>query len=254
VILGAVIGLERHAQYREALSPAAVQAMTAALVKLVAHDEPIQDMDRTAYAWLRLRAASALVRFGSVGPNNSVHDALVGLIGELTSLDDRCSAAALLAQIKYDGAKVDGAATAEALFALARDVAADGKKQAEKSHEAINRGGGYVPDAGAVYSSDGTTQQEKFPRRKILSRLVDLRTGLRAVKPEQGQSIVPADAQPKVDAVIAAINPVIQSALDKGTVELKLTQDIITMASAIDQAVPAAQPAAAAAAEEEAGF
>jgi hypothetical protein len=252
VILGAVIGLERHAKYRDALPPAAVQAMTAALQQLVAHKEPLQDMDRTAYAWLRLRAANVLAQLGSVGPNNSVHDALVGLIGDLRSLDDRCAAAALLAKIKYEGANVDGAASAEALFALARDVAADAKKQAEKSHEEISRGGGYVPDAGAIYSADGSTQQEKFPRRQILSRLVDLRTGLRAVKPEQGQSIVPQDAQPKVDAVIAAINPVIQSALDKDTVELKLTQDIVTMADAIDRAIPAAQPPAAA--EEEPDF
>ena len=33
--------------------------MTAALVKLVTHDEPIQEMDPDAYAWMRLRAASA---------------------------------------------------------------------------------------------------------------------------------------------------------------------------------------------------
>jgi hypothetical protein len=88
--------------------------------------------------------------------------------------------------------------------------------------------------------------QEKFPRRQVLDRLTDFRAGLVKVKP-----VVAGDAQPQIDAVVAAIDPVITAALDKSTVELKLTQLISTMADSINRAIPAPQAAAAAAAEED---
>ena len=56
--------------------------MTAALLKLVTNEKPIQEMDRDAYSWLRLRAASALARLGSVGEKNAVHDAIVKLAAD----------------------------------------------------------------------------------------------------------------------------------------------------------------------------
>ena len=96
MILGALIGLERHAQFRESLPPEAVTAMSAALLKLVTNDTPIQEMDRDAYSWMRLRAASALARLGSVGDKNAINNAIVKLAASGKSLDDRCAAAALL--------------------------------------------------------------------------------------------------------------------------------------------------------------
>lgn len=242
VILGAVIGLERHAQLQNSLSPPAAQAMTAALLKLVAQDQPVQDMDRQAYDWLRLRAASALANFGSTGPDNSIHDALVKLTGQFKSSDDRCAAAALLSHIKYEGAKIDNAATAASLFALCRAVATEESKRAKEFQEKeIGVGGGAVPGAYSQgYTPDGLAPPERFPRRPILARLTDLRQGLQAVKPA-----LAAEDQEKVNAVVAAIDPVRQAAVDK-VVELNLTAAIIKMADAIETALPAAQPAAAA--------
>jgi hypothetical protein len=245
VIVGAVIGLERHAQLRDQLDPASIQPMTAALLKLVVHEQPIQDMDRNAFAWLRLRAASALATLGGVGQNNEVHDGLVKLVGSLRSLDDRCAAAALLAKIKYEGAKVDGAATANGLFALARDIAAAESKRAKELQDAAIGVGGGVGGMQAIDPVTGAPA-ERFPRRQLLDRLLDLRAALQAIKP-----VVADDAKVQVDAVLAAIAPVITSAADKSTVELKLTQDIVAMAEAINRAVPAPQAPAPAAAEED---
>jgi hypothetical protein len=248
VVLGAVIGLERHAQLRESLDAATVQAMTTALLKLIAQDQPSQSMDRNAYSWMRVRAASALATLGGVGQNNEVHDGLIKLIANSKSLDDRCATAALLKKIKYEGAKVDGAATANAIFALARDLADAESKTAKKfQDEQIGLGPGGVAGTGNI-GFDGTVQ-ERFPRRKVLDRLTDLRAGLEAVKP-----VVPPDAQAQVDVVMAAIDPVITAALDKNTVELKLTQAIGTMADAINRAVPAPQAAAVADATDEDAF
>jgi hypothetical protein len=245
VILGAVIGLERHAQLRASLPPANLQAMSAALLKLVGLNQPILDMDREAYSWLRLRAASALATLGSPGQNNAVHDALVKLIGDLRSLDDRCSAAALLSKIKYDGAKVDAAATANGLFALARDLAADESKRAKEFNEKQIATGGFTPGFSDGYSAGGVTPPEQFPRRRVLARLTDLRAGLQAAKP-----LLAAESQPKIDELVAAIDPVRQLAIDKA-VELSLTQAIVKMADEINRAVPAAEPAATTAAKPE---
>ena len=102
-----------------------------------------------------------------------MHDGLLKLIGNFKSLDDRCATAALLKKIKYEGAKVDGAATASAMFALARDLADSESKAAKKfQDEQIGVG---PAGAGAVQNigPDGMPL-ERFPRRKVLERLVDL--------------------------------------------------------------------------------
>jgi hypothetical protein len=242
VVLGAVIGLERHAKLRAGLPANNVKAMTDALVKLVSQSQPIMEMDRVEYSWLRLRAANALATLGSPGQNNVVHDAFVKLIGDFKSTDDRCAAAALLAKIKYEGAKVDGAATADRLFTLARDLATEESKRANEFNEKQIASGGFAPGYSDGFQATGITPPEKFPRRQILARLTDLRAGLQAAKP-----LVPAESQPKIDALVAAIDPVRQLAVDKA-VELQLTEAIITMATAINLAVPAAQPEATTAA------
>jgi hypothetical protein len=131
VILGAIVGLERHAQLRQSLAADDVTKMTAALLKLINHDKPIQDMDPAAYAWMRLRAASALSHLRTVGPENSFHNAVVKLAGELKSMDDRCEAAALLARTDYKQIKLEDPAASEPLLKLARDLAAEEAKRAK---------------------------------------------------------------------------------------------------------------------------
>lgn len=240
VILGALIGLERHAQFRDALAPGAADAMTAALVKLVNNEKPIQEMDREAYSWMRLRAASALAQLGGVGAKNEVHDALIELIGDFKSLDDRCASAALLEKLKYDGAKVDGAAAAEQTLKLASDVAKAERKRAEEFQEA--GGSGFAPGRGERFMPNfGSGEElETFPRAHVLARLTDLRAGLRAVKP-----IVPKDAQKKFDAILAAIEPAREAVADKDTVELNVASAMITMAGAIEAAAAADEKPAA---------
>lgn len=130
LVLGSLIGLERHAQFKDGLPPDAVATTTAAVLKLVTHEKPIQEMDPEAYAWIRLRAAGVLAKLGAVGDKNSVHNALVKLISNSKSLDDRCEVAGLLDKITYKDVKLDDATTAEPLFALARDIAAAEDKRA----------------------------------------------------------------------------------------------------------------------------
>jgi hypothetical protein len=228
------------------LKPEAVAAMTAALVKLVERDQPIQDMNRESYAWLRMKAAGVLAKLGSVGQNNAVHNALIKLIASATSLDERCEVAAMLAKLTYKDVKLDAAGTAEPLFALARDVGTAEAKRAEEFEAPISGsvGGPSGPGGGGGFPQltfDG--RPPEFPRREVLARLVDLRTGLTpfssaTVTGGPPKPSLPEDAQKKVDAVLAAINPVITASSSKDTVDLKLTGAIRTMAAAIDSAVP----------------
>ncbi len=252
VILGAVIGLERHAQFPKSLGAEAVSAMSAALVKLVMHDEPIQEMDPDAYAWLRLRAASVLAKLGNTGENNVVHLALIHLISTSKSLDDRCEVAAMLDKITYKDAKLDTAGTAEPLFALAREVAAAEDKRAQDFQDQYGGGGGVrtfprIGPEGVGPGAIGTASDEleTYPRRQVLARLTGLRNALATVKPA-----LPADTQKKIDDLLKAIDPARAAAASKDTVELKLAEAIRTMALAINKAVPPPDKAPAEKADE----
>jgi hypothetical protein len=243
IILGAIIGLERHAQLRASLAPEAVAAMTAALVKLVLHDAPIQEMDLETYAWMRVRAAAVLAKLGNVGEKNSVHNALIKLIASTKSLDDRCEAAGLLDKITYKDVKLDDATTAESLFALARDVATAEDKRAADFQNQFS--GGSVSSPGprsrgpeGLGPGSGEEQQETYPRRQVLARLTKLQEGITRVKPA-----LPAETQKKADDVLKAVNAARMATSDKKTNELKLAAAIRTMAAAINKTVPA--PAAA---------
>jgi hypothetical protein len=256
IILGAIVGLERRAQLRQTLAPDEIAAMSAALMKLAAHDEPIQEMDPDAYSWMRLRAAEALAQFGSPGNKNGVHDAIIKLAKTGKSLDDRCAAAGLLEKIEYKNVKLDDAGTAEPLFALARDVAAAEDKRAQEFQDAQYTGGGISASPaprgmspGMESFGAGSLPAETYPRRLILGRLWDLRSGLKKVKPS-----LPEATQKKLDAVLAALNPAITAVSNKDVVELTLVQNMRTMADAIYKAVPAADKAVADKAKEDSAF
>ncbi len=236
VILGALIGLERHAQFHESVAPEALAAMQAALLKLVTHDKPILEMDRDAYAWMRYRAASALAKLGTVGDKNAIHNAIMQLAVTNKSLDDRCEAAALVEKLNYKEVKLDDAATAEPLFSLARDIGASEDQRARDFQEHGGVGISAMPIRGPggpeAYGAQGS-DSNAFQRRITLSRLWDLQTALTKVKPS-----LPTETQKKVDAVLAAIKPTLAAASSKDTVDLKLTESIHTMAEAITKAVP----------------
>jgi hypothetical protein len=231
VILGALIGLERHAQFHESVAPEVLAPMQAALLKLVTQDKPIQEMDRDAYAWMRYRAASALAKLGTVGDKNAIHNAIIQLAVTNKSLDDRCEAAALVEKLNYKDVKLDDASTAEPLFSLARDIGA-----AEDFQEHGGGGMGGMPARGPggpeAYGASGA-DPNAFQRRITISRLWDLQTALNKVKPS-----LPAETQKKVEAVLAAIKPTFTAASSKDTVDLKLAESIHSMAEAITKAVP----------------
>jgi hypothetical protein len=234
VILGALIGLERHAQYRDTMDPATASSMLSALLKVVNHDKPIQNMDPKAYAWLRLRAASAMAKAGVVGQNNAIHDALIKLIGSFTLMDDRCETAALLARLNYEGAKIDTQAALDAMFQLAGDLAVEEVERAEDYEMMRASGGGaFAFIQSATFGAPGEEEFDPYPRSHVLVRLLQLRAGLNALS-----KAVPEDDQAKIEALKAAIQPVIDKASDEKTISGRVAEAIGTMQVAISEATP----------------
>jgi hypothetical protein len=223
------------------MDPATAGAMSKALEKFVNHDKPVQDMDPKAYAWLRLRAASALARMGAVGQNNSTHDALIKLIGSFKSIDDRCETASLLGRLNYEGAKIDNKAALGTICQLARDVADEEAKRAEDFEMMRTTGGAgipYIPTTGVGGSDE--EQYDPYPRKHVLARLLQLTAGLDALK-----KAVPEEDQKKIDAVKAAIKPVIDKGSDEKVISLRVAEAVGTMRDAVYAAAPTAEAPAA---------
>jgi hypothetical protein len=241
VVLGALIGLERHAQLRQTLPPQAINLMTATALNFVNAAAPPAGVGADVHVWMRMRAAGVLAQLGSTGQDNQVYNALLSLVANLKSLDDRCEAAALLEKFKYEGAKVDGAVTAQQLLKLAGEVA-DAELARAIEFEEKHLTGGFQIVPGRERSDPGvsTSTVETYPRRPLTAHLVSLRSALRATKP-----LVPADAQAKFAALLSAMEPVIQSAGNKDTVELVLAKSVRDLVDVIKQ-VTAAPPATAA--------
>jgi hypothetical protein len=239
LLLGALIGLDRHAQFHDGLPPENIPPMTAALVKFVSREKPLQELDHEADAWFRMRAAAALAKLGSVGDKNSVHNALIKLITTSKSLDDRCQIAGFLDRITYKDAKLDDPGTAAPLFALARDVAADEDKRAQEFQDQVG-GGGSAPGRPmsrvGPEGAGGSTESEIYPRRQVLTRLTGLRLALNKVKPA-----LATDTQKTVENVLKAIESARKVTENKDTAELKLAEAIRTMAATINKLVPAAE-------------
>jgi hypothetical protein len=248
LILGALIGLERHAQLRQSLSAESIGSVTSAALKIVTRDKPLPETDDETYAWMRIRAASVLALLGNVGTDNQVYNALLQLVVSLSSLDDRCEAAELLSKLTLEGAKVDGAATATQLLKLAVAVSeAELAKALEFEEKQFSGGmssrtGRMDPSSGRSGtrgSGFGMDPKDLYPRRPLVAHLLGLGKAMTKTKP-----LVPADAQAKFTEILAAINLVIQKATDKDTIEPDVAFEVKQMAAAITRIAATTAPAA----------
>jgi hypothetical protein len=245
LVVGAFVGLERHAQYREAIPPETLNKMIDAALKMARREEPLDDVSLEVFRWIRLQAARTLAKLGIVGPEGKIHEALLALVGDSKlGVDNRCAVASQLANIKYEGATVDGQSTADRMFSLARDLSTDEKRRAKEFEDiriGVSAGGtrslyGGMREGGGY--GGGYGEQVKFERRQVLARATDLRAGLRTIRP-----VVPAEAQAKIDTILPTIEAVINTAIDDDTVDLAVTETVRTMTNTIDSTIaPAAEP------------
>jgi hypothetical protein len=250
LLVGALVGLERHAQFHDAFKQTQIDAMTSAVLKLASLNPPAPDLDPQVAEWIRLQTATILAELGTVGPNNQSHIALMKFLADPSmTLDTRGRVAALFASIKYDGASIDGKATADGMLNFAKEVAdAEAKRAQEFQEKQVatgGGGGGYSPMASrgrgeSMRAEVGQSNPNDYDRRTLLARIGDLRRGINALKP-----VVPADKQPVFDAVLAAIKPVMDAAENKDTVSLALVDKVQKMAGEIQRVAKPSAPLAA---------
>jgi len=179
-----------------------------------------------------------------------VNAALVKLIsGESEpklTLDSRSQVAALLGQLNFEGATIDGKATADGVLKLVNDIVVAEGKEAQ-GFEQLHLGGLHdgPPRMGRA-TLDPETREPKYERRTLLARLADVRRALDATK-----AVVPAEEQAKYEAVLVAIQPVVDAAGSTDEVDLQLAQKINVMVTAVEQALnPGAVPSGAEATED----
>lgn len=232
LLVGALIGLERHAMYHESLGPEAVSGMTGVALKIVNLEKRPPDVDRDVFAWIKLKAASVLAELGAVGQGNEVHQALMKLIADGNlSLNNRCHVAGLLGNINYEGAKLNDPAAVEPLVQLAVEVSKTEAKNA-REFERMYTGEGRTSTSRSrreYRSSYG--EEEALERRQLLARLTNLRDGLAAVKPA-----LAGQQQARIEAIVAAIEPVVSVVEDEDTVDLAVTAKVRTMRDEIQDA------------------
>ncbi|WP_425400979.1 hypothetical protein [Aeoliella sp.] len=245
LIVGALVGLERHAGSLAGL-PAANQTATAtALLAVLEKEDFPHDIQPSVAQWLNVMAARGLGKIGALGDGNKVHLAMMKAIGnEEARLNTRVRIAEQLEGFKpaYESATgIDEKQTVETLLQLATDIAANEKERAvEYEEEIVGPGGGisggYRGDFGGGYGGAGDTElPSEYQVRRILLRLSGLKKGIDAVKP----ALKDARYVGMLDAVVEAADPVIDEASDRNTGELQLTEHVKQMASKIAETTAA---------------
>jgi hypothetical protein len=252
LMVGALIGLERHAQYHDGLDAASIEAMTTAAKTLATTDPPLPDLDGKVAEWIRIEAANLVAKLGNAAPNNAAHDTLVKVLADnKLTLDGRCEVAALLGLMNYKDAKVDGKTAVDKLLQLAFDVGqAEDKRAKDFQEQSLAGGGGGMMSRGrgerggrGGYGgyTPPTEDQSGYDRKTLLARLGDLHKGLAAIKP-----VAPTDRAPSVDAVASAMQGVIDAAGNKDTADLDLADKVHKMFDAIQGAAKGVTTTAAA--------
>lgn len=256
LVVGALVGLQRHVKYLDKLDRASAEAIPGAVLKLAGKEVRLPETDTKVMEWIRTQAAQVLAQLGGAGANGEVVAAMTTMIAGETkpkmSLDGRVQVAAMFKQIKLEGAKIDAALTAKALLELAVAVANDEEKEAKAFTDMQLQSGGFGFGGGAGGSGkksrikfDLQTQEVTLDKRILITRLTDLQTGLAAFKPS-----APADQQAVFDAVLGAIKTVLSAATGDQT-DISVTSAVEDMATTVRNAV---QPGSAAPAEADAGI
>ncbi|MEX2171239.1 MAG: hypothetical protein WD851_18100 [Pirellulales bacterium] len=240
VIVGSLIGLERHAKYRAGLPQEAQDMMAKGFMAVAGREKFPQEMSNSVRNWIRAQAAGGLAAMGTVGDKGQYHQALMKLIDDASlGVENRCEIAGMLPKLQYKaGDPIDGPAAVKSLTQLAVDYGADEAKLARKFEDLqIDGGGGlYASGSGGSFKSfQIVNDQLVYPRRRPVGYLTDLQAGLRAIEPA-----VPADQQQVIQALQAAMKPVIDIAVKQDSLDLDVVNQIQTMAEEFNKIAPSA--------------
>lgn len=239
MMVGALVGLERHAKYRESLPPDAQNTMAKGFMAIAQAEKFPQEMNRSASNWIRLQAAIGLVEFASIGENAQYHQTLTKLLDNpALNVEDRCQVAGLIAKLPYKaGDPIDGPGSLKSLSQLAIDYAADEAKIAKKFIDMqIGVGGFFAGNpAGTVDGFRVENGRLLYERRRPVGYLTEIQGALKAIEPA-----VSEDQKKLIQSLQQAIKPVMDLGIDKDSSDLELAQAIQTMAQELNLLAPTA--------------
>jgi hypothetical protein len=243
LLVGALLGLERHAMYYEQLPNEQKKNLMVTLYNVLTVDKLEGDFTPEVREWVFTRAASAIANMQTPGPKGAFVKALAKRVSdENLSLETRAALLAKLAKLNAKAGEDYGPAIAKAAIELS---AAIGKEEAEIADKfedmQIQAGVGFIGARGKLSRrvTTGLTNEPQLYREGILALFNDLQTGVKAAA-----EISPEDQKPALTAINAAIVNVVNKTADKGSIDLDVTEAVKQMAAAVSEAT--AQPLAAA--------
>ena len=231
---GALIGLERHAQY--GIDPKHADRVTQVAIGITQQAESPSEIDPEVHHWVKCQAARVLARQFIGGPSSAVADALAAMLAdENLSLSDRCLVASMLEDINYQAAEnLDLTATSTALGSLSKDVVSAEAEHAKNYRQEVLRGG-----AGNFRNGNYTLRQTRggssgpqFERRRLLDRLLSITGGIGSV--QKGAS---PDLNAQLQQVVDLMQPTISIAREKDSIDEEIVKQVLQLASKIEQTI-----------------
>ncbi len=228
LVVGALVGLERHAAVLASLPAANQKATIDALISVVEAKELPMEVSSSVEQWMRLMAARGIAATKSLGDGNRHHQALFTLINnEQVKLNIRCQAAELLGGMSaaYQSANgIDERQLTKSLLQLASDVAADERQKALDYERLTIRGG----------TNNYETSEAKLPdpyqARRTVLRLRGILAAMKAAKP----AVKNAEMQTTLADVEKELATVLQLAETKDVIAINLARDVKKMASQVE--------------------
>lgn len=242
LLVGSLIGLERHAMYIRGLPRAQQAKLQKTLYDVLTVEKLEGEFSPEVRDWVFTRAATAIAAMETTGPKSVFALAMAKRVSdESLSLEARAAIAAQLGRLKAEAGDAAGAPVAKALLDLASDI---GKEEAEIAGKfedmQILPGATFVGARGKLSRriTVGEEREPKLIREGILALFSDLREGLRTAK-----KIAPENQQPTMASIDDAVAEVVRVTADKGNIDLDVTEAIRQMAAVVEEAN--AQPLAA---------
>lgn len=226
LLVGALVGLERHAKYHHALPPAIQAELESTMLNLLAAESPPFELDSDVADWIQRQAATVLANLGKPGENNRVLTALTNVYADDEMVQaERAQVAALLRNISFSG--VEGDPIARSMVELTDQIAkseADRARQFQKDRLQPGRRRMARP------RNSGIGQDEfKLERRQLIADLGYLTLGLAAVEPASTEPV-----QAKVATVRATVTELVRDAQDEDVLDLDLVDRISNASATID--------------------
>jgi len=233
--LGALKGLERHVRF--GIDAQYAEQLTKALLKLLAQQQPPEEVTKEVHHWIQCQAARVLVRQFAKGPSGEVQDALTTMIGNGDiGLDDRCCVAGLLGKMDYQGAKkINATAARLALGVLAQAVFQEEVSPAEDFQEEIvkgqNFGGGGRSERISRPGGKGNVGPQ-YERRRIMARLQGIQEGGKALG-----AALPDEEVQQLQKLLTHINTLMTLAGKKDSDDILVTGSVLELVRKIDRVV-----------------